>query len=292
MNILVVANESSGSSDPAGLDGACSILEKLGSVTRLSPASRESFDAEVLAAAEGADLVVVAGGDGTLNCAVNALEARLDDLELALLPMGTGNDLARTLEIPMDAREAAEIVRDGGTRSIDVGVAEGAGVRRLFVNACMGGFPIEVNEAIDEDLKKKLGPFAFWWGAVKTVADLPKTRVELDGQTIEDCVAVGVGNGRTCGGGMEVWPEADPTDGLLEAAALAASNITEALKLGAEVKAGKHLDNSGVATARQSSVTIDSHPAIEINVDGELVDLTTPARFTLERKLTLRVPLR
>jgi diacylglycerol kinase (ATP) len=188
----------------------------------------------------------------------------------------------------MDPREAAEVIRTGTTRSIDVGVAEGPGVRRLFVNACMGGFPVEVNEAIDEDTKKRLGPFAFWWGAAKTVADLPRTEVEVNGTHVDDCVAVGVGNGRTCGGGMEVWPAADPSDGFLEAAALSASSIVEAIKLGAEVKRGEHAGT----IARGKSIQILSDPPIEINVDGELVGLMTPARFTLERTLTMRVSLK
>src|SRR5680860_1542053 len=247
MRILLLSNESSGSSDSQVVESIGQELSALGSVTSLVPSSLESFDEEVSHAAHDADLLVVAGGDGTLNWTVNALRDGLGSVNLALVPMGTGNDFARTLE-------AARAVVSGTERSIDVWRARGEGVDRLFINACMGGFPVEVNEAIDEDLKRKVGPLAFVIGGARGAAEMTRHRVTINGKELDDCIAAGVGNGQTCGGGVRVWPQADPSDGLLDACVLSVEGVADtldaedacvegvgdALKLAATVRSGRH----------------------------------------------------
>jgi diacylglycerol kinase (ATP) len=255
----------------------------------VAPKTLETFASEVSEAARQAALVVVAGGDGTFNLAVNALSNRLDDLVLGLVPMGTGNDLARTLRIPRDPRVAARAVVEGAERAVDLCRARGGDVDRLFVNACMGGFPVEVNEAIDSDLKSKLGPFAFWVGGVRALKDITRYTVEMNDLRLEDVVAVGVGNGRTCGGGVEVWPGADPTDGRLEGCALSAAGVAQALELAAKVKGGRHTDRAGVETCSAARIEISGEPEIEFNLDGELVGLETPATFEVANKFTMRL---
>jgi diacylglycerol kinase (ATP) len=288
--VLVVSNSGAGSSDSRMLESIHSELGRLGPVSLVSPESLDSFAEEVTAAATGTDLVVVAGGDGTFNCALNALESRLDELVLGLVPMGTGNDLARTLGLPKDPLEAARALVSGGERDIDIWRATAPDVSRLFVNACMGGFPVEVNEAIDDDLKRRLGPFAFWVGGAKAAADPTRYTVTMAGRTATDCVAAGVGNGRTCGGGIEVWPEADPSDGLLDGCMLSAAGVAEAVKLVATVKQGRHVGLEEVETMRERVIEVDSQPPMEFNVDGELVELRTPVLFQRAGTATVRVP--
>ncbi|HEX2295209.1 MAG TPA: YegS/Rv2252/BmrU family lipid kinase [Actinomycetota bacterium] len=236
-------------------------------------------EGDLAAAARDADVVVVAGGDGSLNHAVNDLEDRLGDLTFGLVPLGTGNDFARTLGLPADPVEAVRVVVRGYVREVDVGRARGEGVTRLFVNACMGGFPVQVDEAIDEKTKDRLGPLAFWLGGVKAAKDVTRSTVTIDGVALPDCVAGGVGNGRTCGGGIPVWPEADPSDGTLEGCALAAPNVAAAVKLLLKVRSGEHGGLDGVKTTRGPRIELDADPPIELNVDGELVGLKTPATF-------------
>ena len=280
-SLLLVTNPSSGSSDEDAIASLTNELRRLGRVDHLEPSSQENFNEEVSGAARDHDVIVVAGGDGTLNCAINALEDQLARVRIGLIPMGTGNDLARTLGIPTDPEEAARAVVSGTVRTIDVGVAEGANMRRLFVNACIGGFPIRVNEEIDEDTKRRFGAAAFWLGGAKAAAELARTTVTMNGTVVEDCLAVGVGNGRTAGGGIEVWPEAVPDDGLLEATALPASGHVAAGKLALKVRSGDHLEMDEVKRDRAARVEIASDPPIEINVDGELLGLKTPATFSM-----------
>lgn len=289
MRILLLSNESSGSSDSQVVESIGQELSALGSVTSLVPRSLESFDEEVSHAAHDADLLVVAGGDGTLNCTVNALRDGLGSVNLALVPMGTGNDFARTLEVSRDPLEAARVVVSGTERSIDVWRARGEGADRLFINACMGGFPVEVNEAIDEDLKRKVGPLAFVIGGAKGAADMIRYRVTINGKELDDCIAAGVGNGQTCGGGVRVWPQADPSDGLLDACVLSAEGVGDTIKLAATVRSGRHTGLEEVATLRAARIEISSEPAMEFNLDGELEELVSPVTFEGAGTITMRV---
>lgn len=271
MRVLVAGNpESSGFSD----DVREAIERELPRASWFTPGEGDLVDA-----ARDADVVVVAGGDGSLNHAVNDLAERLDELVFGLVPTGTGNDFARTAGIPDDPAEAVRAVTAGTERTFDVCRASGGGVTRLFVNACMGGFPVQVNEAIDASTKDRLGPLAFWVGGAKAATDLRKSTVTIDGIELPDCVAAGVGNGRTCGGGIPVWPGADPSDGQLDACGLAVSSAAAAVRLLVKVRSGEHEALDEVRTSRGSRIELDADPPIELNVDGELVGLTTPATF-------------
>jgi diacylglycerol kinase (ATP) len=278
VRVLVIGNPSSGGFEEGLRDEIEAELSRAGPLDWFTP-SDESTDADLAGAARSASLVVVAGGDGSLNHAVNALHERLDDVTFGLIPTGTGNDFARSAGVPDDPARAARAIASGRPRSFDVGRASGGGVERLFVNACMGGFPVQVNEAIDEDTKRKLGPLAFWVGGVKAATDLKRSTVTMNGVEVPDCVAAGVGNGRTCGGGIEVWPAADPSDGVLDACGLGAPNAAAAARLLLKVRGGDHGGLDGVATVTGGRIEIDADPPIELNVDGDLVGLKTPATF-------------
>ena len=293
MALLLISNGSSGSSDPAVLSEVEEVLGRAGEVIHVSPGSLDDFDQEVAAAAEGLDLVVVAGGDGTLNCTVNVLAPRLGDICLGLIPMGTGNDLARTFDLPRDPVAAAEVVVAGREQPLDVCLASGDGVdggevRRRFVNACIGGFPVQVDKGVSDRLKAIVGAPAYAVAGVKELADVKRATIALDGVQVHDCVAVGVGNGRTCGGGTPVWPDADPSDGRLDACAMSAENLSDLLKLGVSVKRGSHGTTERASITRGPRIVIDAEPAVEMNVDGELVGLRTPVTFEVVGSTRIR----
>jgi diacylglycerol kinase (ATP) len=288
--VLLLSNRSAGSSEGEALDAVIDVLERSSSVIRLDPTADDVTDNDVEQAAKGASLVLVAGGDGSLHHAINALAALLDDIVLGLVPMGTGNDFARTVGLPDDPAEAAEIALHGREIQIDVGRARGGVVDRLFINACMGGFPVQANESISEDTKKRFGSLAFLIGGVKAATDIQRATVTIDGVAVPDCVATGVGNGRTCGGGIEVWPDADPSDGLLDACALAAENLPEALRLALKVKKADHGDLDETHGTRARSLRIEAEPEIEFNIDGELLGLRTPATFEIVGTVGFKVP--
>ncbi|MGH2734783.1 MAG: diacylglycerol/lipid kinase family protein [Actinomycetota bacterium] len=289
-DVLLISNPSSGSSDEALLSSVRGELSPLGSMADVQPSSLESFEEEVKGARSGASVVIVAGGDGTFNCTVNALSDLFDEVTLGLVPMGTGNDFGRTLGLPEDPLDAARAIARGARREIDVGRASSGTDARLFVNACMGGFPVDVNEAIDEGVKKRFGPLAFWVGGLKAAKDLTRYRISLDGHELDEVLAVGVGNGQTCGGGIRVWPDARPDDRRLDACALAAASLPEALQLASKVRDGNHLGLEGVTTAAGERLVVDAEPRIEFNVDGDLVGMTSPVTFELAGRFTVLAP--
>jgi diacylglycerol kinase (ATP) len=287
---LLISNAASGGADEEVVEGVLNTLREQGPATHVSPRSLDDFDDEVAAAAEGVELVVVAGGDGSLNCAINALSEQLGDLVFGLIPMGTGNDLARTFEIPSDPAEALGLILNGTDRPLDVCLASGSGVERLFVNASIGGFPVRVSEGVDDRLKRVIGSSAYAVAAIKEIPKLERFTATVNGATIEECVAVGVGNGKTCGGGTRVWPDANPGDGALDVCALSASGLGELLKVGAEVSSGKHVGEDHSFMSRGSKVTIDADPTVELNVDGELLGLKTPVTFSVVARTSIRGP--
>ncbi|MFN2586801.1 MAG: diacylglycerol kinase family protein [Actinomycetota bacterium] len=286
MAVLVLGNPAAAGFDA---EARAAIARELGAVEWLD-VSGDSTGAGLREAARATRLVVVAGGDGTLNHAVNALADRLGDVTFGLVPAGTGNDFARTAAIPADPADAARAVASGTPRPFDVSRASGGGASRLFVNACMGGFPVEVDEAIDEDTKRRLGALAFWAGGAKRAATgVPRWSVTINGVEVPDCVAVGVGNGRTCGGGVAVWPRADPSDGRLDACGLGARGAAAAIRLLLNVSRAAHEGLDGVHTTSAPRIDIDSDPPVELNVDGELVGLRSPARFEVVGSFRLLV---
>ena len=289
MRVLVVFNQKSGSAEDAPREAILEALSSLGEASAIEP-GKEDFAAAVDAAAAQADLVVAVGGDGTVNRTLNAIRDHLGRVAFAVVPLGTGNDFSRTLGVPDDPEEAARGIADWSEREVDVCEALGAGVRQLFVNACIGGFPVEVDEHVNETIKKMLGPLAYVAAGAQAAAGLSRSTVTMNGRRIEDCVAAGVGNGRTCGGGVRVWPEADPGDGALDGCAMSATGLIETVKLAATVRGGSHVDLDGVVTDRAAEITIEAEPEMEFNVDGELLGLTPPATFRVVGKLRVRAP--
>jgi diacylglycerol kinase (ATP) len=288
--VVVVSNAASGSASDETLRGVVEGLRPLGDVDQVAPSDRDGFDDQVRRAVGEGDTVVSAGGDGTLHCLINALQDRLQTLTFVVVPMGTGNDFARTLGLDEDPVRAVADLENATVREFDVGRVRGSGVDRLFINACMGGFPVAVNKAIDEDLKKRIGPLAFWAGGLKVASDLPRFEVEIDGRRIQDCVAVGAGNGTTAGGGIRVFPDADPSDGELDLCALTVSNVASGLKLAVDVKRGEHVHSEEAHTLRGKRFEVRSTPPMEFNCDGDLVDLRTPAVFKIDKRVRILVP--
>jgi len=289
--VVLVTNASSGGSDDELLAAVSERLSSLGPVERVEPDDASSFGDDIRSTLGDDDgLIVVAGGDGTVNCTINGFADDFEGRRFALVPMGTGNDLARTLGIDSDPVTAAEQLVGGTETTLDVGRASSPHVSRLFVNGCMGGFPVQVNEAIEGDVKERFGPLAFWVGGAKAAADLTRWRLVVDGEEFTEVVAAGVGNGRTAGGGIEVWPDADPGDGALDLCVLPAEGVGAALKLVATVRRGSHGGIDGVETRRAPRFEIRADPSIEFNCDGELIDLSSPVSFELIDRLRMRVP--
>ena len=167
------------------------------------PGDARELAAEMLRA--GCELIVAAGGDGTLNEVVNGLAAASAHATLGIIPLGTGNDLARTLAIPSDPLEALALLTQGPVRAIDLMTVESAEATVYGINVVAGGFSGQVDEALTEELKATWGPLAYLIGAVRVVPDLAgyETTIAWEDGPAErvEALNVVVANGRTvaCG---------------------------------------------------------------------------------------------
>jgi YegS/Rv2252/BmrU family lipid kinase len=174
-------------------------------------------DTEALAAelATEVDVLVVFGGDGTVHEVANGLPLGADGPLVALLPAGTGNDLARALGMPPDPVAAAGELAGARPRPIDL---LDCGQRRA-ANGINAGFAAAATDSLPRALKKALGPAAYLVGGVRAGVNPPTwpARVEVGGKVVEgEALAVVVGNGGSFGGGRWLIPDADVGDGLLD----------------------------------------------------------------------------
>jgi diacylglycerol kinase family enzyme len=214
--------------------------------------------------------VVAAGGDGTLHVVVQHLWDRglLDGTVVGLLPLGTANDLARTVGIPLDSEAAAAVVLAGRARALDL-LVDDAGVVGVNAVHCGVGERAVTRAA---PLKPLLGRLAYAVGAAWAGARAPgwRVRVELDARVLAEGTAlfVGIGNGATIGGGTALWPLARPDDGLADVLVTPAGSTTSRLKLAVALRSGDPRQLDGVAQARGKSVRVEGEP-IPYIVDGE-----------------------
>lgn len=255
----------------------------------------DAGDAERMAARaveQGAGRVVACGGDGTVNEVVQGLLRHPAPARLAVVPLGTANDLARTLDLPADPEAAVELVERGEERTIDVLRVESAGRVRHCVNVAAGGFSGEVDRAVESaELKEVWGPLAYVAGAVEVARELQPYEVvlQVDDEPPEPvpALAVTVANGRTCGGGLRVAPWADPEDGLLDVTVIRHGSVLELGGLAARLLSGTILDSPHVLRRQGQRVHVRSAPPMWFNVDGELYT-EEPATFAVVPK-ALRV---
>lgn len=262
----------------------------LSQLTQLDPIAlritRKAGDAEKWARAAvrtKCDYVVVAGGDGTLNGVVNGLGAEAKNVRIGIVPLGTGNDFARTLGLPFSIEQNIDILRSAKTRRIDL-VRVKSKRARYFVNVSAGGFSGMVNEKMTSKIKRRWGPLAYIRGAA---AALPKlhayhTQILLDDdeQLSAELYNVVVANGRFVAGGLPIAPDADPSDGLLEVVLIPRLCATEIALLAAEIVLGKHLSSKATIFRRAKKISVRSRPGMWFNVDGESVG-NAPAVFQI-----------
>jgi len=236
------------------------------------------------AIANGSEGIVIAGGDGTVSAISNAVFKTKPSVVLGILPLGTGNDLARTLNIPLDPTQALELFAHGEKRRLDLVAVASAAKENYLVNVATGGNPAEISDKMSDEQKKFWGAFAYVRNAVHAVAERKHYKLELDfGSTkeiISDVFAVIVANGQTSGGGFRVAPMASLDDGLLDLIVVRSTNLLDVAAVTARLLLGDYVDHEQVYYRRVAAVSITSEPSLLFSTDGELVH-TTPTSFAV-----------
>lgn len=280
--LLVVTNESAGGAADERVDEALAVLGEHADVRRVVCSERGDLD-RALDSLDGRTLVVV-GGDGSVHAAVGSLLDRGElspDVPIGLVPLGTGNDLARTLGIPLDPASAARALLAGTARRLDLAVDDEGGV---VVNAAHVGVGAEAAERAS-GLKDRLGRAAYPVGGLLAGAAATGWRllVEVDGEPVpvdDEVLMVGIANGRTIGGGAELAPDAEPDDGLLDVVVATSVGPLARLGFGVALRAGEHVDRDDVRVVRGRTVRV-SGDAFPLNADGELSGPLTARTWTV-----------
>lgn len=264
------------------------LRERLGSLrdaeVRLT---RKAGDAKTIARralASGAELIVAAGGDGTLNEVVNGLAADFGRARLGLLPLGTGNDFARSIDVPADLDAALDILAAGRLRTVDLARATLGRRRRWFINMSAGGFSGAVSEKAAE-VKDRWGPLAYLRAAVGTLPQLQghDVRVTLDGgeRLAVEAYNVVVSNGRFVAGGIPVAPQSRLDDGRLDVMIAPNATIPQLARLIPQVLLGRHTESDLLLFRKAAQIEIESDPPMSFNLDGELLG-DGPIRFEVK----------
>ena len=245
---------------------------------------------------EGAELLVVFGGDGTVHEVVNGIAQR-EGVELAVVPLGTGWDFARTHNIPKRLDDALRIAMEGRARRFDLGRAtyraERGDETAWFANAAsvgMSGFVAEKANRTTKALGAKtsyllaLGAvFARWKNVHLEVAVDAERRTGL----MEDVI---VALGRYQAGGMMVTPDAEPDDGLFDVLLVKDATKREVLRVLPKIYRGRHLPHPKAEVIRGRVVDVQAREPLPVQLDGEQPG-TTPARFeVVPEAVRLRVP--
>ncbi len=272
----------------AGLVGEVLLSDRRGRIAELARA----------AALGGAERLVVVGGDGTVNEAVNGLAGIDNPPELAIVPRGTGWDLARTFALPRRIEDAARVALHGEVATLDLGrcsfrASDGSTRESRFANVASVGMSGAIAERANETTKALGGKVSYLVATLRVFGTwrAASIRLTVDGETREArMLDVIVANGRFVGGGMMMCPAAATDDGLFDVVTIGDLSKPDLLRTIPKVYRGAHLPHPKAEVLRGAVVTIDADRPLPIQLDGEQPG-TTPVRFEIiPRALRLRVP--
>ncbi len=245
------------------------------------------------AVTNGYRTIVAAGGDGTINEAVNGMGT--SGATLGVIPMGTANVFARELNIPLNVTGAWNTIFTGQTRAIDLGVTTTNGTRRYFVQLGGVGFDAHVVQHISLELKKWLGPLSYVWaGLLALQKPFDPVSVSSNGASnpASGIVAL-VGNGRLYGGPFRVFPEARLDDGKLDVCVFSGGRYMDVMRYLHGVMRGVHIRSRDVHYFQAAEFECcAATTAAGFELDGEWAG-QTPVRFgVVPRALRVLAPVR
>jgi YegS/Rv2252/BmrU family lipid kinase len=238
------------------------------------------------AIAAGVRLLVLGGGDGTVSLVASRL-ARTQ-VVLGLLPLGTANDLARTLGLPTDLAAACDRVVNGTEVTVDLGIVGDD----AFVNVASVGLSVGVTQALSPRLKRVIGPLAYPVAAVAAYWRHRPFRARLEfplgdhpAVSLDDLLQVAVANGRFYGGGNVAAPEAAIDDQLLDVYAIPRGTARQRWEVARHFVSGAFVESDHVLHVTTRAVRLVTEPELVINVDGELTGATPELFGVLSRGL-------
>ncbi len=214
--------------------------------------------------------IVAVGGDGTINEVVNGIVGH--DVVLGVVPAGSGNDFARMLGIPTDSLASLEVLRDGTERTVDLGyVVED----RYFVN----GIGIGIDAKVARDvlgMERLTGTSAYLYAVIREIFRFRSFDVTVKGSSWErkyDCLSLGIANGKYCGGGFKLAPQASLSDGRIDVSVIEDFTTLRRLIRLPQARKGCHLGLREVDYHKEESIIVNSEKSLVAHIDGEPYEL-------------------
>jgi YegS/Rv2252/BmrU family lipid kinase len=234
------------------------------------------------------DLVIVGGGDGTLNAIVDSLVDM--KLPLGILPLGTANDLARTLKIPLTVESACRVIAQGQLKYIDLGCVNG----KHFFNVASLGLSVEITGKLSKGAKRRWGVLSYAMTALQVIGQTRPFNAEIvvnDKSVRVKTIQIAVGNGRFYGGGMAIAKDATIDDQRLDLYSLELNYWWQIFPLLWRLPQGQHGVLPWVRTIEGETMEIYTRKSHSINTDGEITSNTPAAFRVVSHALGVLVPL-
>lgn len=242
-----------------------------------------------IAVERGFDVIVAAGGDGTINEVINGMAEQPYRPKLGIIPVGTTNDFCRALSIPRNIQKAVDVIIENHSIPLDIGRVND----QYFMNIAGGGKLTELSYDVPSKLKTMLGQLAYYLKGIEMLPSLRpiKVQIEYDGKLFEDEIMLFlVANTNSVGGFEKLAPSAEMDDGLFDLLILRKTNLAEFVRLASLALRGAHLDDDRIFYTRASRIKVNTEEQMQLNIDGEFGGLL-PGEFTnLYRHIEYFVP--
>ncbi|HLR59517.1 MAG TPA: diacylglycerol kinase [Pseudogracilibacillus sp.] len=242
-----------------------------------------------LAAENNFDIIIVAGGDGTINEVVHGLANLEYRPKVGVIPAGTTNDFARALSIPLKIQDALSIILDKHSIYLDIGRVND----QHFINIAGGGDLTELTYEVPSRMKAIIGQLAYYMKGIEMLPSLKpvNTRIEYDGKVFEgEIMLFLVANTNSVAGFEKLAPNALINDGYFDLLILKKTNLAEFLRIATAALRGTHLEDEQIiyTQAKKIEVTPDNH--MQLNLDGEYGGLFPGVIENLQEHINFFVP--
>ncbi|MGG3889369.1 diacylglycerol kinase [Metabacillus fastidiosus] len=229
----------------------------------------DAIKAAKIAGERGFDLIVAAGGDGTINEVVNGLADLEFRPKLAVIPVGTTNDFARAIGIPLnDVLGAVDTVINGVPKAIDIGRVNG----QYFINIAGGGRLTELTYEVPSKLKTMLGQLAYYLKGMEMLPSIRPAEVEIeyDGKLFQgEIMLFLVSLTNSVGGFEKLAPDSKLNDGMFDLLILKKTNLAEFIRVATQALRGEHINDETIIYTKANRVKVANKDKMQLNLDGE-----------------------
>lgn len=224
----------------------------------------------IKACKEDWDIILVSGGDGTVNEVAKGIVEGGRKIPVAILSSGTVNDFANYMKIPKSSDEFVEMIKRGNYTDVDLGKIDDT----YFVNVAAGGLLSNVGFQVQPEAKLVLGRLAYYIEGLKeiTTQGIEPIRMKIESEEYnfeDDILLFLVSNSSSIGGFKNIAPKADVTDGLLDVVIIKKSDFPDAANIFLNVFSGEHVNHPNVVYFKSKNIKISSDEEVAIDIDGE-----------------------